>query len=749
MKDKHPLAHLDAAIRDHIERETADNIALGMAPEHARSAALRKFGNVTRIAEDICDVWRIAWLEQLWQDIRFGVRGLRRNPGFAAVVVLTLALGIGANTAIFSLINAVMWRMLPVKDPQGLWLIGSGSTYQQFRAMRDQNQVADLAAYSLLQLNASVDGGLEPTTEGQLVSGSYFSLLGVNPLLGRTIALDDDRVPNGHPVAMISYGYWKRRFALEPSTIGRTISLSGTPFTIIGVTPPEFFGVEVGTAPDIFVPLMMQPTVMPASENLLENPIIYRTFLETLGRLKPGIHAQQAADALWAPYLQGTPTALQSGRFAVKRLALTPAATGLSSLRSQFSQSLFVLMAIVGMVLLIACANTANLLLARAAARRREFCNAFIARGGPLAIGTPTLGRGYCTRCPGRRLWDSPCGLGHSCLGRLYVHGPRGDRARPQSRPSNPCVHRCSFGCATGILFGLAPAMWTTRIAPAPALKPMSGGQAQGGAALRLRRTLAVLQVALSVPLLVSAGLFVRSLQRLNSQDSGFARESVLIARVEPKGSDQRNILGTSQRLDRIYRDLLQRVEDIPGVRSASLAGVTPTSRVVLPAELRLPSGDLVRGSDLVVYPHYFETLGIPMVAGRDFNRGDLSENSPLVCVVNETFVRQAYPQMNPIGKPCLESRRQTDGFVTPQRWEIIGVVRDSRYASLKSDPQPAVYTTFFQTATGRGQMALLVRGARQLRNRSFPAFGRRSGTSIPRSLNLKSTPSPMKWTQL
>jgi len=252
------------------------------------------------------------FIESVGQDIAFAVRALIKSPGFTASVGLSLALGIGANTAIFSLIDAVMWRMLPVKDPAGLWVIDQGLTFQQYRTVRDNNQVAELAAYSAVRLNVSVDGSIEPTVDGQLVSGSYFSLLGVNPAIGRTISVDDDRVPNGHPVAMISYGYWKRRFGQSPSILGRAISISGTPFTVIGVTPREFFGVEVGMAPDVFVPVMMQPTAMPAFENLLDNPIIYRTWLTTLARLKPGISVPQATGALETLRRQACPRAPRS-----------------------------------------------------------------------------------------------------------------------------------------------------------------------------------------------------------------------------------------------------------------------------------------------------------------------------------------------------------------------------------------------------------------------------------------------------
>ena len=219
-------------------------------------------------------------MDSLRLDFRVALRLLAKNPAFTATVVLSLALGIGANTAIFTLLDTVLWRTLPVNDPGGLRVVVPNLTYQQYRRLADENQVADLAAYSTVRLNGSVNGSVEPTIDGQLVSGGYFPLLGVTPSLGRAIGREDDRVPNGHPVAMISAGYWQRRFGRNPSVLGQSLSISGSSFTIVGVTPPEFFGVEVGMNPDIYIPVMMQPTAMPAFENLLDKPIIFRPWLQ-------------------------------------------------------------------------------------------------------------------------------------------------------------------------------------------------------------------------------------------------------------------------------------------------------------------------------------------------------------------------------------------------------------------------------------------------------------------------------------
>jgi predicted permease len=706
-------AELNDELRFHFERQVEKLMGAGVGRDEAMRQARLSLGGLEQVKEECRQARGVALIEALAQDIGYALRILRKSPGFTAAVTLSLALGIGANTAVFSLIDAVMWRMLPVKNPEGLLLLvhgqgaslESGFTFQQFRLMREQNKVlTKLAAYSPARLNVSVNGSIEPAAEGQLVSGSYFSVLGVRPIAGRAISPEDDLVPNGHPVAMISYGYWKRRFGLAPSAVGRTITLSGMSFTIIGVTPPEFFGVEVGAAPDIFVPVMMQPTVMPAFENLLANPVIYRTWLHSLGRLKPGIHAPRAAAELEILFRQELPKGFKAKGegFDNERLALTPAAMGLSDLRRRFSQPLFILMAVVGIVLLIACANTANLLLARAASRRAEFAMRLALGASRWRLTSQLLVESIVLAILG-----GVCGI---LLARwatqILVTFLSAGRA-PVVLNLTPDLRVLGFtaavSIATGILFGIAPAMRATRIDLAPALKSLASLLTGGRGGLRPGKILAVAQVALSLLLLIGAGLFVRSLQKLNSHDAGFARESVLIARVEPRGSDQRNIPGASAGLDRIYRELLQNVESIPGVRSASLAQFTPTRINGLSAQLNLPSGEVKRVFTPMVYPSYFATLGIRMSAGRDFNSGDLGANSAPVSVVNESFVRQVFQGESAVGKQI----RMFGGLR-----EIIGVVKDSRYSSPRGETPAIAYQPFLQTRTGRGQMALYVRVA-------------------------------------
>src|SRR3954466_12182784 len=459
-------------------------------------------------------------LETLVRDFRYAVRLLWKSPIFTLAVTLSLALGIGANTAIFSLIDAVMWRTLPVRDPETLVLLthsrdtsfDGGFTYQQYRAMRQRRGgFTELAAWSTARLNVSVDGNLEPTTAGQLVSGNYFSVLGVSPIIGRAIALEDDLVTNGHPVAMISYGYWKRRFGLSSSVIWRDIGISGTRFTIVGVAPAEFFGVEGATSPDLFVPIMMQPTAMPDLENLLDQPIIYRTWLHVVSRIAPGATAAQAVAALEPAYNQEVPTASKFGGppLPPERLRIEPAATGVSDLRRQFSQPLIILMGIVGIVLLIACANTANLLLARAASRTGEF-------GVRLALGAGRrrLIRQLLVESGVLAFAGGACGVLLAIVATRLLVAYMSAGQTPLVLNLNPDLRVLTFTAAvsmmTGILFGLTPALRATQIDLTPSLRTI-GRFVRGG--FRSGKILCVAQVALSLVLLIGAGLFVRSLQ--------------------------------------------------------------------------------------------------------------------------------------------------------------------------------------------------------------------------------------------
>jgi predicted permease len=735
---KHRLEEeLDEELRLHVQMQTEENVAAGMNPREAQDAARCMFGGVSQIKDEYRDRWAFSRLETLAQDLRYGVRMLGRSPGFAAAVVLSLALGIGANTAIFSLLDAVMWRMLPVKDPERLLVVArqagseirSGFTYDEYKLIRENQDLADIAGYALATFNVRIDGNHEPTVEGQLVSGGYFALLGVNPILGRAIGVEDDRVPNGHAVAMLSYGYWERRFGRDAAVIGRTMRLLDTTFTIIGVTPPEFFGVEVGAAPDIFVPLMMQPAVMPAFENLLENPIVMRMWVKAVARVRPDGVREQASAALNTVFgrfqderFQRMPPKFRGMNPEREMLTLLPA-TGLSELRQQFSKPLFVLMGVVGLVLLIACANTANLLLARAVARRPEFSIRLA-----LGAGRGRLIRQLLLESAVLAVLGGVCGilLARWATQLLVAYISSGRTAIVLDLNPNPRIlmFTAAISLLTAILFGLAPAVRASRIRLNESLRSLRASVSGGQRRLGPQKTLAAVQVSLSLLLLVGAGLFVRSLQELSGDDYGISRDQVLIARVEPRGSDQRNIPGTSARLDRIYRELIERVGAIPEVRTLSMAQVTPT----VPfggagVAVTTSSGEQLRIQAVMAYPKYFSTVGIPLVAGRDFTVDDLQETSAAVCIVNEAFVQKVFPAENPIGKPCTLQYRPNLNDVDGPRYRsaqepytIVGIVQDSRYMNPQDRTEPVVYMPFTQTPTGRGQMVLYVRGASDVR---------------------------------
>jgi hypothetical protein len=330
----------------HLDRDVEKRMSFGATREEAARQAQLALGGFEQVKEECRQARGVSVIETAIQDVRYSLRGLRKNPGFAAVAVVSLALGIGANTAIFSLIDAVMLRMLPVRDPDSLLLIGRsaegvtryGFPYRSFRLLRDNDtSLATIAAYSPIRVSVGIDGAMEPAADAQLVTGNYFSVLGVSAAAGRTIAPDDDRVPNGHPVTMISHGYWKRRFGQSPAIIGRAITLCGRTFTIIGVTPPEFFGMEVGVSPDFFAPVMMQPALMPATENLLaERPILTSIWLRAFGRRKDGVSIVQAATVLDELYRQtqvtrGTSAARGNGKAAPEeRIVLTSVRYGVA-----------------------------------------------------------------------------------------------------------------------------------------------------------------------------------------------------------------------------------------------------------------------------------------------------------------------------------------------------------------------------------------------------------------------------------
>jgi predicted permease len=687
----------------------------------------------------------------MFQDLCYGARMLLKHPGFTCVAALTLALGIGANTAIFSLIDAVLLKMLPVNNPERLVLLErarGGNTvtrfpYRTYKQIRDQNEVlSGLLAYHTLRMSVGVDGQPEPALAGQLVSGNYYAVLGVNAALGRTILPDDDRAPGASPVCVISHNYWRRRFASDPSVIGKIIHIGGAPFTIIGVTPPEFFGLEVGSSLDISVPLMMQQQVMPGIRSYVDGADP-NSFFSVMGRLRPGLTTQQAQAGLSTLY-QRLCAEYAASNWGFKfnaypwleeKLVLESGARGLSELRVQFSRPLLALMIVVALVLAVACANVAGLLLARAIARRKEIAIRLALGVGRLRLVRQLLIESVLLSSLGALL-----GLLFAYWGTRLLLPLLSQGEIPVQLNLSPDARALGFTIAvaalTGVLFGLAPAFLATRVDMNSTLKNDASGLGGHGAHLTFGKMFVVSQVALSLLLLIGAGLFVRSLQKLQQVDAGFAGENVLVMKLEPVGSDRK-----TPQLAARFEQLLSRVEALPGVKLASLVGFSPMSRrewLVMGQTPENSSNPMTiqdytpqPGEELIipwmqVYPNSFATLGIPLVAGRDFGPQDSRQWRPAnVCppsaraqqvgIINETMARRFFGNESPIGRRfdfansvgmCRGSSESAPAY----QIEIIGVVKDVKYASLRHDTRAMFYLPYHQAATGRGQMTLVVR---------------------------------------
>lgn len=705
---------LDQELRFHFERRVERGVRAGLRLEEARREARLEMGTADSIKEECRDARGVRWIESIAADLRYAFRLIAKSPGFAAVVICSLAIGIGASTAIFTLMNALLWRALPIENPKSLYLVGTryedgvayGFTYQRYRAIAGQGALFNgVAAWASARVNVSFDGEMEPASEAQLVTGGYFGLLGVKAATGRTLGVEDDRVPNGHPVAMISYGYWARRFGSDPAIIGRTVRLCGTPFTIVGVTPPEFFGMEVGQAPNFFAPVMMQPTLMPASENFLANPFLLAGWLRPVVRLARGANPAQLEPLLDAGYKANVEMDSKEPPPSQWKLTLTPAANGISGLRRQFSEPLRVLMAMVSALLLLACANAASMLLARSTARAPEFAMRVALGVGRGRLIQQVLMEGVVFAVCGGFLGLA---LAREATRLLVTFISSGES--PVALDVEPDWRVLAFtaaaSIAAGLIFSLMPALRSSRTPLAPDLRGLSATGGDGSRSLWPGKALVVIQVALSIVLLAAASLFVGSLQKLNARGDALDRETVLTIRVEPRGSNQRGLPGTEARLDQTYRALLERVRAIPGVRAASMARFTPASSIDYSSDIKLESGQQLEVVEQSVYPGYFETMRMPVAAGRDFEASDLNAGSAYVAVVNETFAKQLLESANAVG----QTFRQSMGRRGEAQFQIIGVVKDSRYTNFRGTPMPVAFQTFRQTNTGRGQMVLHAR---------------------------------------
>src|SRR5580704_2644626 len=650
----------------------------------------------------------------LLQDLRFAIRQLRKNLGFAFIAVATLALGIGANTAIFSLLNAVMLRNLPVPQPQQLMLFGeakwAGSmdslpdrswqlfSYQLFSELRQKNQAfSDVAAVSsiLFTTHGRVAGGdkLEKV-DAELVSGSYFNTLGVNAIVGRVLTDADDQVAGGHPVAVASYSWWQQRFGKNPSAVGKTVTIGSTVYSIIGIAAPEFFGVTVGQSPDVWIPLAMEKQISPGW-NGLDDKLFQSLYL--IGRRKSGVSVEQAGantnllfKQIVQEYAGPQPNPQQLEAIKHAQIDLTPASTGLSRLRQQFSAPLKILMAVVGLVLLVACANVANLLLARATARRREIAvrmsmgasrfrliRQLFAESALLATAGALLGIWFAW-------WSTRL---------LLIMVSTGSTTLPLRVTPDAQVLGFTLVVAvlTVILFGTAPSFYATRLDLVPSLKEGRGttpGRSRGP----LARGLIVGQVALSLVLLVGAGLFLRSLVNLTNVDTGFNKQNVAMTSFD--------VVGTGYQQDARLEAFMERteanVDSIPGIRAASFAffvfnGGGWTTGITIPGRLGSDSDPDI--AENVVGPQYFDVMGMPLVLGRPLTAQD-SATSHKVAVINETMARTYFGGESPLGRTFTLGTGAEAEQQKPE-WrdlEVVGVVKDAKYMGLQEKQMPAAF---------------------------------------------------------
>ena len=636
-------------------------------------------------------------------DFRFAIRMLLKNPGFTVVAVLTLALGIGANTALFSLIHPLLLKSLPVKDPSSLLLLEVQQPKQRFPLfthpvyldLRGRSEIfRDVIAFMTRPVGGVVQRSAE-RLQVEVVSGNYFQALGVQPVLGRLFTEHDDQTPGAHPIAVLSYHYWQRRFGGNPDVIGEVIALSGHPFTIVGVSQSQFFGLRVGESPDVRVPLMMEAQTKTAPTWLYDGEI---RWLRLMAYLKPGVTRAEAQSAV-AVFFQQAQSSSSKPQRDSEQLFLEPGNRGASSLRSQFGASLWVIFVLVGIVLLMACGNVANLLLARATARTRE-----VAVRLALGAGQVRLLRQFLTENLLLFAVGGVLGLIFAPWVASLLVGllPRSDVSRHLETSINPeiLIFTAAISLFTGLLFGLAPAWRSTRVALVEGLKANPCGFG-GPHRERWDYALVSVQVALSLVVLVAAGLFVRTLWNLHHVDAGFSRPQLLLASIDPSSKGWRG-----KQIFQFYEQLLDRVEALAGVRSAGLARIRLLTGVGVSDPLTIHGYQPQPGENMhvllnAVSPKYFGTLGIPFQAGRDFEKTD-DPDSLGVAIINEMAARRFFPGEDPIGK--------TIQVGNPVDLRIVGLVQDSKYGDLRDRIESTVYVSALQRPDAAWRSTLYLR---------------------------------------
>lgn len=665
------------------------------------------------------------------QDVRYAVRTLTRTPGFSLIVVLTLGLGIGANTAIFSLTDQVLLRTLPVKNPEELVQLDgpgpfSGRTYNNrtfsypmYVDFRDRNDVftgmvARFGASATLTARNQAE-----RVDIELISGNTFDVLGVAPIVGRAITQEDDRTPGAHPIAVLSHSYWQRRFAGSSAVLNQVVTINNTPVTIVGVAPRGFAGVAATQTPDLFMPIMMKAQITP-TWNDLDNR--RSRWLTIVGRLKPGMTRDAAKARLDVLYQQineyelTAVPAFASGSerfregFRAKKLVLHEARQGLSDLRDSVQTPLFVLMGMVGLVLLIACANVANLLLSRASARQKEVAVRLALGAGRKRLIRQTMTESLVLAAAGGvvgvvlSIW-----VGDLLLSVMpFESFTRSLSTEPDLRVGG---FTALLALSTAVVFGLIPALQASKPELNRTLREEAGNLSGGAKHARFRKGLVVAQVALSLLLVAGAGLFARSLYNLKSLDTGFRVDDLVTFRVDPSlnGYDQ-------TRIKRFYEQLLTEIRRLPGVQSASIAQVpaltgTASSRTIQVQGYAAKPDENMNPWTNEIAPDYFRTMGMPLIAGREFTERDV-DGAPLVAIVNQSFATYYFGDQNPIGR-----RFGFRVLNNPAAIEIVGVVKDSLYADMRQgttedNQTPRFAYVPYQQSEELNEMTFYVRGS-------------------------------------
>jgi predicted permease len=699
----------DDEFQAYVELLANESVQGGAGTE--RLAHVRE--NIRNVRENVRDVRVGVSLDRLAQDIRYGVRTVGKNPAFTFVAITTLALGIGANTAMFSLLDQVVLRLLPVRHPEQLVIVREtgnhfGNTYgpntvswPMFEDLRDNNNVF---SSMFCRFPAAVTlgyGDRAAQISAELVSGSYFPTLGVGAVLGRTIAPDDDAVPDSKPVVVLSYSFWQTYFAGDRTLVGRAIALNGHAMTVIGVAQPGFDGVELGAPAKVFVPIMMKTEMTPHSDGLKDRRR-FLSWVTTYGRLKSGVSLAQAQLSLQPllhsilefeaqqPEFLRTFTAADRDVLLRNRIELLPGSE--NGLREYMRRPLWLLVALTGAVLLLACANLANLLLARATSREREFAVRLAIGAGRARIVRQLLVESLLLSVAGAALGLALAFVADRILLRIYLPADAAAEFVVSPIPDGR-VLAFTLGAMllTSLVFGLLPAMRGSRTEITLSLKDRSGAQSSGG--ISLRRMLVGIQVALSLLLLVGAGLLVRTLLNLENLGPGFPTDRLLTFRIDP------SLAGYSdQETKSFYNRLNVNLETVPGVASVGFSTMPILQGI---AWRNAILGKNFEGAPIEeqpvlceVGPAYFRTLGIPILEGREFTTQDDGPAEYKYAVVNQTFARKYFPGQNPIGQRfgLVDEMRPT----TPDI-EVIGVIADRKYRDLRETPPAQAFFPYFQ----------------------------------------------------